>query len=215
MGRTKVEYGRIDAAELGPLLRTEIEAERGICEELRFEAVRGFGRLRFVLLEYVFFRGNEKGSALSLSLPWFLSPLSLTLHMVKSRALSLFRLPCYFVKLGKETVGLLAIQDQNKCLVVTSLGVGRLYRRLGIGTCILGCVEAAAKRMGKKTLEVDVYGKNIPAVRLYTRYGFTFVPSLSIRGMSRGSKSVSARRLGTMRIGPWKVREKEVRNSVA
>jgi GNAT superfamily N-acetyltransferase len=158
---------------------------------LRFEAARRLGRLRFVLLEYLFFRDSEEGGALPLNLPWFLSPLSLALHIIKSRALSLLRLPCYFVKLGKEAVGLLAIQDRNECLIVASLGVARRYRRLGIGTCILGNIETTAKHMGKRTLEVDVYEKNIPALRLYTKYGFTFVPSLSMRSMARGSKSVS------------------------
>jgi hypothetical protein len=44
--------------------------------------------------------------------------------------------------------------------------------------------------MGKKMLEVDVYGKTIPALRLYTKYGFIFVPSLSARNIRRGGKPV-------------------------
>lgn len=181
-------------------LRTEVEATRDICEELRLEAAKRLGRLRFILLEFLFFRDSEEGGALPLSLPWSLSPLSLALHTVKSRALSLLRLPCYFVRLGKETVGLLAMQDQNECLIVASLGVARRYRRLGIGTCILGHVETTARRMGKRILKVDVYGKNTPALRFYTEYGFTLVPSLSTRSMMKGSKPVSAGKPATTRI---------------
>ena len=44
-------------------------------------------------------------------------------------------------------------------------------------------------------LEVDVYGKIVPALRLYTKYRFTFVPSLNTRSITRGSKPVSAGRL--------------------
>lgn len=176
-------------------LRAEIDAGRDICGELRFEAAKRLGRLQFVLLEYLLLKDSEEGGALPLALPWFLSLLSLTLHVVKSRALSLLRLPCYFVRLGKEVIGLLAIQDRNERLIVASLGVAKRYRRLGMGTCILGYAEAVARRMGKKMLEVDVYGKNIPALGLYTRYGFTFVPSLSTRSIRRGSKPVFADKL--------------------
>jgi hypothetical protein len=72
------------------MLEKKIRAEPGICRKLQFEAVRGIKRLQFLLLEYRFFKDSEEGSALPLSLPSFLSPLSLMLHIVKSRA-RLFR----------------------------------------------------------------------------------------------------------------------------
>jgi len=72
------------------MLEKKIRAEPDICRKLQFEAVRGIKRLQFLLLEYRFFKDSEEGSALPLSLPSFLSPLSLMLHIVKSRA-RLFR----------------------------------------------------------------------------------------------------------------------------
>jgi ribosomal protein S18 acetylase RimI-like enzyme len=147
------------------------------CRKLQFEAVRGIKRLQFLLLEYRFFKDSEEGSALPLSLPWLLSPFSLMMHIVKTRALALLRLPCYFVKLETKTVGLLSVQEHHESLLVASLGVAKEYRRLGIGTCILCYIETIAKHMGKGWLETLVLRKNIPAQRLYTKYGFKFIQS--------------------------------------
>jgi GNAT superfamily N-acetyltransferase len=169
-------------------LKKEIGPEPNICRKLQFEAAKGIKRLQFLLLEYRFFKDSEEGSALPLNLPWLLSPLSLMLHIVKSRALALLRLPCYFVKLETRTVGLWAIQEHHESLLVASLGVAKEYRRLGIGTCILGCTEAIARHMGKKWLEVDVLRKNILAQRLYTKYGFTFIQNERVRCIMRGKK---------------------------
>lgn len=178
------------APNQSPSLRKEIGAKRDICGELHFEAVRRIKRLQFIFLEFYFFRDTESGSVLPLNLSWLLSPLSLTLHIVKSHALSLLFLPCYLVKLEAKTVGLLAIQERRESLVVASLGVARRYRRLGIGTCILRYVETTAKHRGRRSLEVDVYEKNAPAQRLYASYGFTFSHGARMRNMMKGSKRV-------------------------
>jgi len=158
-------------------LRKEIAAKPEICRKLHFEAVRGIQRLQFLFLEYRFFKDSEEGSALYLSLPWILSPLSFVLHIVKTRALSLLTIPCYFVKIETKIVGLLAIQEHHESLLVASLGVAKEYRRLGIGTCILGYTEAIAKHLDKRWLETLVLTKNIPAQQLYTKCGFTFIQS--------------------------------------
>jgi len=165
-----------------------IGAELDICRKLQFEAVKGIKRLQFILFEYRFFKDSEEGRALPLNMPWPLSPLSVMLHIVKSRALTLLRLLCYFVKLETKIVGLLAIQEHHESLLIASLGVAKEYRRLGIGTCILGCIETIARHMGKGWLEVDVLRKNIPAERLYTKYGFTFIQNERMLFIMRGKK---------------------------
>jgi ribosomal protein S18 acetylase RimI-like enzyme len=165
-----------------------VGANSDICRKLRFEVARGIRRLQFLLLEYYFFDDSGEGGALPLSLPLFLFPLSLTLHIVKSRALVLLRVPCYFVKLETKIVGLLAIQEHEESLFVASLAVAVEYRRLGIGTCALGCVEKIARRIGKKWLEVDVLRRNISAQRLYAKYGFTFIENERMRYLVRGKK---------------------------
>jgi len=158
-------------------LKKEIGAKPEICRRLQFEAVGGIKRLQFLLLEYCFFKDSKEGRALPQSLPWLLSPLSLMLHIVQTRALALLRLPCYFVKLETEIVGLMAVQEHHESLLVASLAVAKDYRRLGIGTCILDRIETIARHMAKRWLETLVLRKNIPAQRLYTEYGFTLIQS--------------------------------------
>jgi len=171
-------------------LEKETEVESEICEKLQFKPVNGIRRLQFLLLEHRFFKDSKEGSALPLSLPWFLFPFSLMLHIVKSHALTILKLPCYFVELETKIVGLLAIQERHESLLVASLGVAKEYRQLGIGTCILGCAEKIAKYMGKRWLEVDVLGKNIPALRLYRKYGFTFIQNERMHYIVRGKKTL-------------------------
>jgi hypothetical protein len=169
-------------------LKEKIRIAPGICGKLQFESARGIGRLQFLLLEYSFFKTSEGGSALPVNMPWFLCPVSLVLHIVQSHALVLMRLPCYYVKLRMKTIGLWAIQELSESLLVASLGVAKEYRRLGIGTCILGHVERIAKHSGKKWLEVDVLNKNVAAKRFYAKYGFTFIDSERSRKILRGKK---------------------------
>jgi ribosomal protein S18 acetylase RimI-like enzyme len=169
-------------------LKREIRAKPDICVKLHFEPAKGVKRLQFLLLEYRFFRDSEEDTALPLNLPWILSPLSLMIHIVKSRALTLLRLPCCFVKLKTKTVGVWAVQEHQQSLLVASLGVAKEYRRLGIGMCILGHIEAIANHIGKKQMKVDVLTKNIPAQRLYTKYGFTFIQQETVHHIVRGKK---------------------------
>lgn len=158
-------------------MKKETDFKPDICRKLQFLPANGIKRLQFLLFEYLIFKDSEEGSALSLSLPWLLSPLSLMLHIIKTHALSLLSLPCYFVKLQRKTVGLLAIQEQHESLLVASLGVIKDYRRLRIGTCILYYIEAIAKHMRKRWLETLVLKKNIPAQKLYIKCGFKIVQS--------------------------------------
>jgi len=169
-------------------LKKETGAPRDICEKLQFKTVEGIERLEFLLLEYRFFRDSEKGSALLLNLHWLLSPLSLVFHIVKSRALTLLKLPCYFIELETNIIGLFAFQECHGSLIVASLGVAKAYRRLGIGTRILSYVEAIARYMGKRLLEVDVLAKNIPAQRLYAKYGFTLTSNERFPYLMKGKK---------------------------
>ena len=172
-------------------MKKEVGAVSGICMELQFESVKGIDRLRFVLLECFFFKDGKEGDALPLNLPWFLLPLNLILHIIKSHALDLLKFPCYFVKLQTKIVGLSAFEQLHESLLVASLAIQRKYKRLGIGTCILGYMEAVARRMGKKWLEVDVLRKNIPAQQFYIKYGFTFVKNERIGYMVKGKKKLS------------------------
>jgi GNAT superfamily N-acetyltransferase len=171
----------------GLSLNRDVEKGLDVSRRLRFEPVRGIERLKFLLAEYRFFKDSEEGDALTVSLPRPLSPLSLMLHVAKTRALSLIGLPCYYVKLGDRVVGLWAVQEHDNSLFVASLAVAREYRRLGLGTYILERVESVARRLGKRWVEVDVLKKNIPAQQLYAKFGFKFEDG-KMHGMIRGKK---------------------------
>ncbi len=171
-------------------MRKEVGAESDICMKLQLESVKGINRPRFILLECFFFKDSKEGDALPLNLPWFLLPLNLILHIIKSHALDLLKFPCYFVKLQTKIVGLFAFQEHNESLLVASLAVQRKYRRLGIGTCILGYMETVARRMGKKWLEVDVLRKNIPAQQFYIKYGFAFAKDERMDHIVKGKKKL-------------------------
>jgi ribosomal protein S18 acetylase RimI-like enzyme len=158
-------------------LKKVIGTEPDICKKLQFEPVKGIRSLQFLLLEHRLFKDSEEGGALPLNLPRLLLPLSLMLHIIKTRALALLRLPCYFVKLETQIVGVMAIQEHHGSLLVASLGVAKECRRLGIGTCILGYIEKIAEHMGKRWLETLVLRKNIPAQRFYAKYGFRVIQS--------------------------------------
>jgi GNAT superfamily N-acetyltransferase len=176
----KLDNSVLETLNWGLCLEREIEEDSAACKKLQFEIVKGIRRLQFLILEHQFFRNSENGGALALNMPLFLFPFSLMLHIAKTHALTLLRLPCYFVKLGTEIVGLFAVEGRRESLFVASLGVAKQYRGLGIGTRILCCIEATAKRLDKKWVEVDVWSKNIPAQRLYAKYGFRFVRSEGI-----------------------------------
>jgi GNAT superfamily N-acetyltransferase len=168
----------------------QIGAGRDICGRLEFKTARGLGRVLFILLEYRFFSESEEGGALFFSLPRFLSPLSFVLNVVKSRALSLLRFPCCYVRLATKVVGLFGLQERDESLVVASLAVAKEYRRLGIGNRILDCVETCARKKGKGFLEVHVYTKNVPARMFYSQHGFIFVQSARMANIMEGRKRV-------------------------
>jgi ribosomal protein S18 acetylase RimI-like enzyme len=171
-------------------LNGKVEKKLDVWRRLRFKPVRGTERLKFLLVEYRFFNDSGQGEASTMSLPRTLSPLSLMLHVVKTRALTLVGLPCYYVKLEDRAVGLWAVQEHDDSLFVASLAVAGEYRRLGLGTRILTNVESLARSMGKRWIEVDVLKKNIPAQRLYTKFGFKFEDS-KMHGMIRGKKPLN------------------------
>ena len=167
------------------------EVERTFRGTLIFELARGIRRPLFILSEYEFFRGGGAGSsALVLDLPWPFWLASMLLHILESHAITLLKLPCYYVKVNMKTLGLFAYQENHESLRVASLAVRRQFRRLGIGESLLHLVETTARKMHKKWLEVDVLKKNVPARRLYTNYGFTLQQRSGNRRIMRGRKSL-------------------------
>lgn len=52
--------------------------------------------------------------------------------------------------------------------------------KMGIGKKILEFAEKAAKENGKKAIRLDVYEKNVPAIRLYEKMGFLYAGSADL-----------------------------------
>jgi GNAT superfamily N-acetyltransferase len=146
----------------------------------------------FIPAEYRFFRDSEERTgALVINLPWPLCPLSMIIHILESHALTLLKLPCFYVKLGRETVGLFAYQENQEGILVASLAVRRQYRRLGIGEFLLKQIEQMARQKYKHWLEVAVQRKNSPAIRLYTGFGFIFEERSGNRRIMIGRKQLA------------------------
>jgi GNAT superfamily N-acetyltransferase len=172
-------------------LKKEVEGRRSVHGMLRFELARGIKRPMFILTEYWFFReGEARAGALVIKLPWPLCPLSMMIHVLESHALALLEVPCYYVNLGKKTVGLFAYQESHDVMRVASLAVRSQWRRLGIGGFLLKQIEQTARHMHKQWLEVAVLRKNSPATRLYTGFGFTFQKRSGNRRIMIGRKQL-------------------------
>jgi RimJ/RimL family protein N-acetyltransferase len=55
---------------------------------------------------------------------------------------------------------------------VLGMGVRRGFRGKGVGTCLLRETLKNAKDNGFEIVQLDVYGSNKPAIRIYKKSGF-------------------------------------------
>ena len=55
---------------------------------------------------------------------------------------------------------------------VLGMGLHKDYRRQGLGTSLLDTTLDAAKVFGVERVELEVYLSNVPAIRLYEKFGF-------------------------------------------
>lgn len=65
-------------------------------------------------------------------------------------------------------------------LVVYTFAVRPQFLRQGIGRKIMEFVLDYAVDMGIKAVRLDVYEKNIPAIRLYERLGFQYIDTVDL-----------------------------------
>lgn len=70
---------------------------------------------------------------------------------------------------------------QGEFLVVHTLAVSPDHEREGVGSFLVdGCI-AYAEANGYKAVRLDVVPENIPAVRLYTKKGFTYAGTTDLQ----------------------------------
>lgn len=64
--------------------------------------------------------------------------------------------------------------------VIHTLLVHPDYVKSGIGQALLEFAEKKAAKEGRKVIRLDVYEKNIPAIRLYDRMGYEYIGSADL-----------------------------------
>lgn len=84
-----------------------------------------------------------------------------------------FRAERFYIKMKEHVVGVIVLREKPDHLDIASLGVAAEYRHSGIATCALRFAEEAAARLCKKGLQLSVLKRNLPAQRLYFKFGFS------------------------------------------
>jgi len=90
----------------------------------------------------------------------------------------------YYVYLGEELVGLLALSLQGSKGVISVVGVLPEYRGRGIGREIMFFALSKLRDFGVKVVELGVDAQNIPAVKLYEKLGFKVVARYAVYSKS-------------------------------
>ena len=89
--------------------------------------------------------------------------------------------------------------QRSNSLRMFALDVGRAFRNIGVGTALIGAVEAAAISLHLKKVNLEVSIDNVDAIRLYERLGYQRLPEavtdswdeLDERGNRRTVKALS------------------------
>lgn len=68
----------------------------------------------------------------------------------------------------------------DKIIWVYTLAVHPLWQERGIGKRLIEFIIQHGKDMNMKAIRLDVYGKNIPAIALYKKYGFEYIDSVDL-----------------------------------
>jgi len=78
----------------------------------------------------------------------------------------------YFIAIKQQIVGVLVFEYGTEGLYISNLAVSPFYRRIGVATYLLNYTTALARQLNKNILELSVNKMNMPALKLYKKYGF-------------------------------------------
>ena len=146
---------------------------KDVSRKLRIESASKRQFLTLSFLQFRFFWESENGSAVIFGRnPRWLMPL-IAIPYTLGWAIYNRGSVGYFVKLEEKIVGEFTLSIKHESLFISSLGVSPEHRRLGIGLFILTEVEKLCRSMKMEWLELSVLKGNMPARRLYERFGFT------------------------------------------
>ncbi len=74
--------------------------------------------------------------------------------------------------IGQQVVGIFALVEEAEALFISVLACNPFYRRIGIASFILEHAATLARKFGKTYLELAVTKRNVPALKLYSKFGF-------------------------------------------
>jgi ribosomal protein S18 acetylase RimI-like enzyme len=139
-------------------------------QHFRIRPVRTPEHSLFNLLNFLYFMKSDYNYPLLIERP----PLSLfvCIPYVLFSEIYFFGQKRYFVILGEQIVGVIALQENVEGLYVASLAVSPFYRKIGIATYMLNWAELMANHLCLGALELSVSKANRPALRLYLKLGF-------------------------------------------
>ena len=148
---------------------------KNISKKLRIESASKRQFLTLSFLQFRFFWDSENGTAIIFRRnPRWLVPF-ITIPYTLGWAVYNHGARGYFVKLGEQIVAVFTLSMKHESMIISSLGVSPEYRRLGVGLFILAEVEKLCRKMNVEWLELSVLKGNMPARRLYERFGFFVV----------------------------------------
>lgn len=143
-------------------------------KDIRFVEVKRWQHIRFNVIELSYFINSEGGVAMPFGRANSVSDLFVIPYVLLAEAI-FFRAQRFYMKIGERVVGEIVLRVKPYYLDVASLGIGSEYRRSGLATCALTFAEEAASQLRKKELRLSVLAGNLPAQRLYLKFGFSVI----------------------------------------
>lgn len=70
--------------------------------------------------------------------------------------------------------------DYSDIFVIYTLAVHPDYLRQGIGAALMNHIADLARASHIKSIRLDVYEKNLPAIKLYEKYGFQYIDTVDL-----------------------------------
>jgi ribosomal protein S18 acetylase RimI-like enzyme len=140
-------------------------------KNFQFKLVPMQKHLLFNFLNFLYFRRSNYNRSFSFES----GPLSIFMVVpyVLFSEVYFLRQRRYFATVGKQIVGVLALEDRSDLLYISNLAVSPIYRQVGIATCFLSFAAQLARQLGRNNLELSVNKTNTPALRLYLKQGFS------------------------------------------
>lgn len=71
-------------------------------------------------------------------------------------------------------------EDYDNIFVIHTLAVHPGYMHMGIGKALMDYSYELGKEMNMKSIRLDVYHKNMPAISLYERNGFQYIDTVDL-----------------------------------